>query len=511
MKILTTEQTRALDAASIVLQSIQSHELMERAAKACTERILALIPKEKILHVFCGAGNNGGDGLAIARLLIEQGRGVRVFYVASSEKRSQDCDTNWKLLSETSPEILRSVNAVSELQNNLSEEPVYAIDALLGTGLNRPAEGLMAEVIDFINQHYRFIISIDVPSGLFADKSSSENKSIIRSRLCLSFQFPKLAFLLPQNQPYVPEFELVDIGLSISELTQVSTNLYYVTAADIAALLKPRAKFSHKGQFGHGLLVAGSKGMSGAALIASEAALRSGAGLLTLHSVAETLSAMRIRLPEAMSSEDQNADCVSSLQLSDKYDCLAFGPGLGQAEETETVLKKILHYFTGPLLIDADGLNMLATNKTWLEFLPADTLLTPHPGEFERLTEKVHDDFDRLSVIRSFAMRYNCLLLYKGAHSIMAMPDGNLFFNSSGNPALAKGGSGDTLSGILLGLLCRGYTAPQALLIGTFVHGLAGDLCAEESSPESILASDVTARIGAAFSYLEKSAFKSAQ
>ena len=504
MKILTTEQSRALDAASIQLQNITSHELMERAAKACSERLLALVPEKDTISIFCGSGNNGGDGLAIARLLLAKGRKIQVFYLATSAQRSTDCEVNWKQLSEIQPGALHTVTALSDLHTPINTEANYAVDALLGTGLSRAPEGLVAETIDFINASYRFVISIDIPSGLFADTSSAQHKSIIRCHLCLSFQFPKLAFLLPQNQAFVPEFELLPIGLSISELNSVSTNLHYLTAGEIAGLLKPRLKFSHKGHYGHALLLAGSKGMSGAAILAAEACLRSGAGLLTLHSVAETIQALQSRLPEAMSAQDVHASYISQVELSEKYDAIAFGPGTGTAAETETVLKKIIQYTGSSLIIDADGLTLLASNKTWLEYMPAATILSPHPGEFERLTEKVQDDFDRLSVIRQFAMRYNCLLLYKGAHTIIAMPDGNLFFNSSGNPALAKGGSGDTLTGILLGLLSRGYTSPQAALIGTFVHGLAADLCAETISQESVLASDLSKALGAAFRYLEE-------
>lgn len=505
MKILSPEQLRAWDQASLSLQKIQSHELMERAAIACTDRILSLVPPQNEITIFCGSGNNGGDGFAIARLLLQKNRSVRVVEIATSEKRSADCERMRQHLLEINSDRLTSIQKEEDLYSFQIAEGQYAIDALLGTGLNRPAEGLTAITIDFINARYAYTISIDIPSGLFADKSSSGNKSIIRSQLCLTFQCPKLALLLPQNQAFAQEFELLDIGLPLSELSQVSTPYYFVTAAEIAALLKPRSKFSHKGNYGHGLLVAGAKGMTGAAIIAAEAALRSGAGLLTVHSVSETLRALQSRLPEAMTSEDEHPDFVSSLELLAKFDCLAIGPGLGQQDATATVLKKILQYFNGPLLIDADGLNLLSENKTWLEYLPAETILTPHPGEFQRLAEKTEDDFERLSIIRQFAIRYNCLLVYKGAHTVIAMPDGNLFFNSTGNPSLAKGGSGDALSGILLGLLSRGYTPAKAVLIGTFVHGLAADLCSESQSKESILASDLTAKLGAAFHYLEKS------
>ena len=503
MKLFTAEQIKELDQYTVVSEKIKSVDLMERAAKAAANRISKLLGKEQAIDIFCGSGNNGGDGLAIARLLLDENHVVRVILPRYGAALSHDAELNYQYLRKIYPGVLTEIHTMDELIAMHLEHHIAAIDALIGNGINKPIEGFLGEIISFLNSNYKKIISIDIPSGLYPDKSSSACNFIVKCNLCLTFQFPKLAFLLPQNQNYVPEFEILDIGLSSEKQIEFDSPYYYVTAIELAQFLKPRLKYSHKGNFGHALLVAGSKGKSGAAVIAAEACLRSGAGLLTLHSVRDTINAVLRTLPEAMSDEDLNLDYISNLELPEKYNAICFGPGTGTEPETETVLKKILQYYSGSLLIDADGLNILSSNKTWLEFLPQDCILSPHPREFERLTEKVVDDFDRLEVLRKFATKYACIVIYKGAHSAIAMPDGNVFFNSSGNPGLAKGGSGDALSGIILGLLARGYNAPQAALLGVFIHGFAADLCHDEMSEEAMLISDVIKKLPAAFLQLE--------
>jgi NAD(P)H-hydrate epimerase len=320
----------------------------------------------------------------------------------------------------------------------------------------------------------------------------------------LSFQFPKLAFLLAENKDYAMEFELIDIGLSKTAIANAESHNYYVTKELVRSLLKPRNKFSHKGTYGHALLMAGSNGKSGAAIIAAKAALRSGAGLLTVHSTKETLTALLNHLPEAMSSEDAHPDRITEFDKPERYDAIGFGPGVGTAEETQQALKKLLNYYAGEIVIDADGLNILSENKTWLGFLPANCILTPHPKEFERLCGKQDGDFEQLETLRNFSLKYGCIVVLKCAHSAIAMPDGNIFFNSSGNAGLAKAGSGDGLTGVILGLLSRGYSAPQAAILGTFIHGYAADQCAKEKSMESILITDVIKELPKALKKLEK-------
>lgn len=498
MKILSAEQIRAVDTATIENEPISSADLMERAALTCFRRLIKLIKPESDIIVFCGKGNNGGDGLAIARLLNDHGFNCKAAVIHFSEKFSADAEQNYQRLKEKFS--LRVIDIYSDNDlSTLKNENAVAIDALLGTGANKAVTGLLEDTIRFINDHFQNIISIDVPSGLFSDRSSTELKTIVHSSLTLTFQLPKLAFLVSENKAFVPEFEILNIHLDTTEIAKQDSPYFYLTKQEVAGLLKPREKFSHKGTYGHALLLAGSNGKSGAAIISSKAALRSGAALLTLHSTKTTLQGLLHQLPEAMSSEDPHSDFITELNKPENYDAIAFGPGTGQAEDTQLVLKKLLQYYSGKLVIDADGLNILSENKTWLNFLPQGTILTPHPKEFERLTEKHADDFERLKALKQFSIKYNCIVILKGAHSAIAMPDGNILFNSSGNPGLAKGGTGDGLTGILLGLLARGYSQAQASIIGTFLHGYAADLCVKKKSMESLLISDVIEMLPKAF------------
>ncbi len=503
MKIFSAEQIKQIDEFTIANEPISSIDLMERAAMACTKRIMKLVNTEDDIIIFCGKGNNGGDGFAIARLLLERGFNCHAFVINYTEKFSVDAEINYNKLKETFATKISEINSLSDLKEKITSTNFIVVDAMLGTGINKAIEGLLKETVTFINANFKRIISIDVPSGLFVNETSKDNDSVICSTLTLTFQFPKLAFLLPENKKYVNEFEVLDIGLNAKAIQDEFTNFYYVTKQDISSFLKPRNKFSHKGIFGHALLLAGSKGKSGAAIISSKACLRSGAGLLTLHSNKSTIEGLLHHLPEAMSIEDTNEDHISEIDKPENYDAIGFGPGVGTHEDTQIVLKKILQYYTGKLIIDADGLNILSENKTWLDFLPAETILTPHPKEFERLFGKHDNDFEKIKALKHISLKYNCIIVLKGAHSAVAFPDGSIFFNSSGNAGLAKGGSGDGLTGIILGLLARGYTAPKATLIGLFIHGYAADLCVKKKSMESLLISDVIDELPKAFKKLE--------
>ncbi|MBA3682983.1 MAG: NAD(P)H-hydrate dehydratase [Bacteroidetes bacterium] len=503
MKIFSAEQIKQIDEFTIANEPIASIDLMERAAMACLKRIMKLTSLEDELLVFCGKGNNGGDGFAIARLLLERGFNCNVFVINYTDTFSIDAGINYNKLKETFGTKISEINSLEDLKEKITHKNYVVIDALLGTGVNKTIDGLLKETVSFINANFNRIISIDIPSGLFPDESSKGNEIIIHSSLTLTFQFPKLAFLFAENKNYVPEFEVLDIGLSPQAMNAQFTNFYYLTKRDVVSFLKPRNKFSHKGDFGHALLLAGSKGKSGAALISAKACLRSGAGLLTVHSNKSTTDALLQYLPEAMSVEDTNEEFISEIDKPENYDAIGFGPGVGTQEETQIVLKKLLQYYTGKLIIDADGLNILSENKTWMEFLPAETILTPHPKEFERLAGKHDNDFEKIKTLKHLSLKHNCIFLLKGAHSTVAFPDGSVFFNSSGNAGLAKGGSGDALTGIILGLLSRGYSAPKATLMGMFIHGYSADLSIKKKSIESILISDVIDQLPKAFKKLE--------
>ncbi|MBL7916916.1 MAG: NAD(P)H-hydrate dehydratase [Bacteroidia bacterium] len=503
MHILNKEQLKFVDEFTIQHEPISSILLMERAARACVIKILKFINENTAIFVFCGKGNNGGDGLAITRMLLERGYNAKACLINYTDVFSNDCKENYDRLKEI-PNSIIEINSEDDLkQLNLSANPI-AIDAIFGSGLNKPLSELTAETAKFINFYFKEVISIDCPSGLFIDIPNAKDDTIVNSTITFTFQFPKLSFLLAQNAPYVPYFEIIDIGLHPDAIKNISTKFNYITKDLVRKLITKRTKFSHKGTYGHALILAGKNTMRGAALLSAKACLKSGAGKLTVHSVANVASTLISQLPEAMLSIDANTFHITELPNLDAFDAVAIGPGLGTEEETQTVLKKLLNYNSATLVIDADALNILSENKTWLSFLPPETILTPHPSEFDRLTEKHSNDFERLASAMQFALKNRCILILKGAHTAICFPDGTVYFNSSGNPGMAKGGSGDVLTGILCGLLARGYSPAKASIIGVFVHGFAADLILKKSSIESILASEIINTLGKAFLKLEK-------
>jgi len=502
MKILSAQQLREADKFTIEHKPIASIDLMERAAKACAARISDITSRQTTYSVFCGKGNNGGDGLAIARLLSEMKRKVEVFIINHSENETKDFTTNLKRLENQNLAIIHKINIASEIKLpegvSLGKENTFIIDALLGTGLNKAIEGLLAETIDFINASGLPVISVDVPSGLYCD-SKPDHKHIIKALKTLTFQRPKFSFLFADSYTYTGSFEILDIGLDEKFIEEQNSTNFFLTQKDIDLLIIPRSQISHKGSFGHALLLAGSKGKMGAALLASKACLRSGAGLLTTHLPACGYAVLQTALPEAMVSVDVNADFISACPKTDKYAAIAMGPGIGTDNATEQTLKVLIQQTSVPLVLDADALNILAQNKTWFAFLPSNTILTPHPKEFDRLAGAHTSGFDRLESCKDFAQKHKVIVILKGAHTTIVFPDKKVFFNSSGNAALAKGGSGDVLTGIILGLLARGYKPEHACLIAVYVHGHAADLYVKKFSDESMLASDLIELLPVAF------------
>ncbi|MFO0356357.1 MAG: NAD(P)H-hydrate dehydratase [Sphingobacteriaceae bacterium] len=504
MFILNKDQLTFADEYTIQNEPIESIQLMERAARACVLKLLKRIDDSNNVAVFCGKGNNGGDGLAIARMLAERGYQCKAYVINYTPNFSADCKTNFEKLKAHKPDCLIEINSEEELKKIELNPNVIIIDALLGTGTNKPLSGLLASTVNLINATACQVISIDCPSGIYIDKANDKDDVIVHSSLTLTFQYPKLSFLMAQNRFYVPHFEVLDIGLHHDLEKIMKPNLFFVTKQTIKQILSPRPKFAHKGNFGHALILAGSDTMRGAALISAKACLKGGAGLLTVHSTEKVIDALTPYLPEAMSSIDENKEYISNLPELTKYDAIAIGPGLGIHIDTQAILKKLLHYNNASLVLDADALNILSENKTWLAFLPIETVLTPHPKEFDRLTQEHENDFERLRSAQQFSLNNKCILVLKGTYTVICMPDGSCYFNSSGNSGLAKGGSGDTLTGIITGLIARGYTPAKAALIGVFVHGYAADLCIKKSSKESLLATEVIDKLDKAFYKLEK-------
>jgi NAD(P)H-hydrate epimerase len=484
MRILNTKQIRELDAYTIEHEPVASIDLMERASRAFVEWFTARVDTTKKVSIVCGTGNNGGDGLAISRMLHDWGYAVNVWIVRGGVPESQDFKIN---LARLPVGVVRlDVGAEGELLSLAACDVV--IDALFGSGLSRPVEGLYARVIGAMNAAPALRIAVDIPSGLMADSHSSG--SVVKAHYTVSFQLPKLAFFLPEAYPFTGEWVAVNIGLNKKFIKSAPSPYAYTTRKEVASLLKVRAKFDHKGTYGHALLIAGSYGKMGAAVLASRACLRAGVGLLTVHVPESGYVVLQTAVPEAMTQVDNDPRMVSDVPDVARYDALGIGPGLGQDQRTVKALAQTLENFQKPVVLDADALNILATHRHLLPLIPHGSILTPHPKEFERLTGPWKDDFERLDMVRQLATSLKSIVVLKGAHTAVADGSG-VHFNSTGNPGMATGGTGDVLTGVLTGLLAQNYSSHEAAITGVFLHGLAGDLAADDLGMTSLTAGDV--------------------
>ncbi|MFH0893072.1 MAG: NAD(P)H-hydrate dehydratase [Bacteroidota bacterium] len=503
MKILNAKQIREADAYTIQHEPITSSKLMERAAAACYDWISERFEKETVFHIACGTGNNGGDGLVIARKLSEAGYKTLTWILRCSDHESADFTLNLKRLKKIDSVKIKEIKHNKDLglfPENI--EGCVIVDALFGSGLTRPLDTLAELFVDKLNKSKAFILSVDIPSGLFLEDNSTNGKAIIQASHVLSLELPKLSMLLPENAKYCPGFTIIPIGLDQHFIEKCASKNQYVLPEDLFENIKSRSKFSHKGTFGHALLMAGSYGKIGASILSSEACLRSGAGLLTVSIPSCGYTAMQTAVPEAMVADKNFENYLTEFPDLSPYNAIGIGPGIGTAEDTQKMLKKLIQESKLPILFDADAINILSENKTWLSFIPAGCVFTPHPGEFERLVGKSISNFERLEKLREFAFKYQAYVVLKGAHSVTAFPDGRLFFNSSGNAGMATAGSGDVLTGIILGLLAQGYNPGIACILSVFIHGLAGDFAADTMSEESLIAGDIIRHLPDAFRFL---------
>jgi ADP-dependent NAD(P)H-hydrate dehydratase / NAD(P)H-hydrate epimerase len=495
-KILSIDQIRQADAYTIEHEPISSIDLMERAATQAYEWILGKLSGRKpVFYVYCGPGNNGGDGLVLARLLNSSNYLVNLAVPEDEGKYSADFKINLERISRAG---IKTVFLHETNNWNPTEDDVI-IDSLFGSGLSKAVTGPLAEVIASINKMAGIVVSIDIPSGLFADSASIKSSAIIQADYTLSFQLPKQAFLFPENEQFVDEWIILPIGLHADYINGAACNNYFVDKEGIRPFLKKRAKFSHKGTFGHALLISGSYGKMGAAILASKACLRSGVGLITTHIPTCGYEILQTSVPEAMASVDPcQHDCSRIPDLA-PYTAIGIGPGLGKSKEAANTVRLVIQDAKVPLVLDADALNILSEQKTWQAFIPAGSVLTPHPKEFERLAGKWNDGFELLRLLRDYTLRHKVFVILKGAYTITCTPSGNCFFNSSGNPGMATGGTGDVLTGILLGLLAQQYSTLDACLLGVYLHGLAGDIASETTGMEAMVAGDLINNLGAAF------------
>ncbi len=503
MKIFSVEQIREADKFTIEEELISSVDIMERAARAVYDSI---VNKTEIRNyvIFCGLGNNGGDGMVLAKFLLDHGYFVKVIIVNYSEKRSEDFIVNYdRLKTKIEFKEIHSVEEIKSLEFERREAPLI-IDALLGTGINRPTDGLLADCIHFINQLNLKIISIDVPSGLFGDKSNGVNDTIIKADLTLTFQFPKLSFMFPENADFIGEFNWLDIGLSQQYISETQTNNYFITKEDVKSFIKTRSKNAHKGNFGHALIVAGSKGKIGAAVLSAKACVHNGAGLVTARIPACGYDIIQTSIPEAMADVDSESNFISDNIRIEKYNAIGIGPGIGNEKQTQNVLKLVIQNSAVPVVFDADAINILSENKTWLSFIPANSIFTPHIKEFERLVGKVSNSEERLKEQIDFSIKYNVFVVLKGVHTSVSSPNGEVYFNSTGNPGMATGGSGDVLTGIITSLLAQGYSPKQACIMGVYIHGLAGDFAVYHKTSETMIASDIIEHLADAYKFIRE-------
>lgn len=500
MKIFSASQLKQADELTIKKQHITATELMERAATLAFNEIHKRLENANIaIKVFCGVGNNGGDGLVIARLLLEAGYQVNVFIVNYTNKRSDDFLANYERLKEITNDWPNSIKDEDDFPEINSND--FIIDAIFGIGLNRPLEGWLSKLVDTINKAKAFTLAIDIPSGLFLDRIPAETDRVLSADFTISFQTPKLVFFLPQTMGYVGDLQVIDIGLDRDFLNSEKTIYNLISKPEARSLYKPRKTNSHKGNYGHALVVGGSYGKIGSVVLATKAALRAGAGLVSVFVPKCGYEILQISLPEAMVITDKNTEKLTNIDHAMDPAVICFGMGAGTDAITIEAYKKLLQNTKKPMLIDADGLNMLAKHNELLEFLPKQSVLTPHPKELQRIIGHWQDDFDKLEKVQNFAQKYNVIVVLKGAHTF-TIGNGHIYINNSGNPGMATAGSGDTLSGIISGLMAQRYEPLQATILGVYLHGAAGDIAAEEQSYQSLISGDISEKMGAAFKAL---------
>ncbi len=496
MKLFNADQIYAADKFTIKKQQITSDELMERAAVQIFNWIHLRMQGAPVkIHLFCGIGNNGGDGIALARHLQEHGYHIAVYAVNYSKTRSKDFLINLERLKDRKvwPEFLESDDSLPVIGKD-----DIIVDAIFGIGLNRKAEPWVIKLISHLNDSLAFILSVDIPSGLFTDKVPKNKNGVIKANYVLSFQTPKLVFFLPETGIYLDQWEVLDIGLDLEYIYGTETQFELIGKNEVLPFYIPREKFSHKGTYGHSLIVGGSLGKVGAVILASKACLSSGSGLVTAYVPKCGNAPLQTAFPEAMTISDEGEEKISNIKFDISPTVIGIGIGLGIHEETQRAFSAFLKTNKSPLIIDADALNILSKNPALLKILPKQSVLTPHPKELERLIGKWEDDFDKLKKAMLFSKKYDCILIIKGAHTIVVYNEKG-YVNTTGNPGMATAGSGDVLMGMITGLVAQGYNPLQASIVGAYLHGRAGDMAVEDTGYQALTATHLINSIGKAF------------
>ncbi len=496
MKIFSAQQMRLADQVTMQSENINSLQLMERAASQIFNLLHNRLQGAPIpIHVFCGLGNNGGDGLVISRLLLEHGYHVRTYIVNFSENRSKEFLVNYDRLKEIAKEWPIQLKSEEDFPEIQYQDMV--IDAIFGIGLNRPITPWVISLIKHINNARSFTLSVDIPSGLYDYKAPDDPEGVVFADVTVTFQLPKLIFFLPQTGGYSKDVEVIDIGINRAFLQQTPGIADLIGKNEVGPLYRPRPKYSHKGTFGHSAIIGGSYGKIGSVVLATKAALRAGAGLITTYVPECGYEIVQTTVPEAMVISDDD-DELAEIELNFEPAAVGIGMGLGTSEKTSKAFGAFLKENKAPLVVDADGINILSKHPEFLETIPEQTILTPHPKELERLLGKWEDDFDKIKKAKEFSKKHNTIILIKGANSIIVYQD-YLYVNNSGNPGMATAGSGDVLTGIITGLLSQGYDPIGATIFGTYLHGSAGDIASQQTGFEAVIASDIVVNIGQAY------------
>ncbi len=487
MKVFQTHQIREIDSITIQEEPIDSFQLMKRASRLFFERLITHLNQNEQIVILAGSGNNGGDALVIAKLLIQIGQNCTVYLVNPKNKLSNDCQSAYDELSSLCD--IHTIQSAEELTLHSSD---IVIDGLFGSGLNRPLEGAYAKIVESVNQSGCKVFSIDIPSGLFGeDNSNNCHDHIINATYTFTFQTPKPCFFFEESERHLGKWEVIDIHLHPLAIERTQTPFYLTDESEIAKMIRPRGKFSHKGTFGHVLLISGSYGMMGASILATKAALRAGCGLVTAHIPKKGYEIMQISVPEAIVSLDKSETHFTELPDLSKYRAIGIGPGLGTDDETLAAFHQLLEKQKGPMVIDADALNLLAKDLTWWDKLPEGSILTPHPKEFERICGEKTKGYSSWLKQIALSKQYNVIIVLKGAYSTISLPDGTLHINQTGNPGMATAGSGDVLTGIITSLLAQGYTSEESAVLGVWLHGKAGDNAAEKRTEAGLIARDI--------------------
>lgn len=498
MKLFTTKQIAEIDKYTIENEPVSDIDLMERAAMQVSNWIVRRFSTEQKMVFFAGPGNNGGDALAIARQLADLDYTCEVFLPHMGKELKGSPKKNLERLEKQNRVKLQKITAPEEFPEP-GETDVF-IDGLFGSGLSRPLEKLPAKIVHRINQCKNQVIAIDIPSGLMGqDNSENISENIVRADFTLTFQFPKISFLFRENEQFTGNWKVLPIGLHPDGIKKVETNYFLIDKEMVKPLLPGRSRFSHKGTFGHALLIAGSFGKMGAAVLAARACLHSGAGLTTAHIPRQGYEIIQTAAPEVMTSVDQHDSVFTEFPDLSPFSAVGIGPGLDKKHNTCKAFSELLEKIKMPVVIDADGLNILSEHKDWLKKLPENSILTPHPGEFKRLVGETNNSYEQIQKQLNLAKEYKIIVVLKGAFTSVATPEGKLFFNSTGNPGMASGGTGDVLTGFLLGLLAQGFSAENAAVAGVYLHGLAGDLAVKNKSEFSLVAGDIIESLGKAF------------